>query len=309
MNLTLNSKYSNKKYFFVFICFFVFSVKWSLIYSQNQKTVVLKVKQDTWIDNRPAEINRNFEFDKKLEIRSLTYSGTPGTARSLVEFEFDSLPKGAQVKSAYLSLYYYLDTPQSHYQRGENGFEIRRIVSPWDAKSITWTNKNYLLDVNKAVFVDASVSPSQSYPSIDITNLVVDYLKDSLSSGFEMRLTTELPQRAVFLCSSKHPNVSFHPTLTIVYELPTKVESIPADIFNISYFDRKINIRSNSAVDYYNEMQVCIYDFAGNLLFSKNCMLSESNECLLDVSEVALGYYFVQIKVSGRVYRKKVFFN
>lgn len=148
-----------------------------------------------------------------------TNSGTDVWARGLLEFDLSSIPHGATIISASLSLYYSSDSPNDGHSSlsGSNESVLQRITSSWDEHSVTWATQPSTTDTN-AVTLAESTSLDQDYPDIDVTALIQDMINNpSTSYGFMFRLVTEIKYRSMLFASSDHPDPAKHPKLVITY--------------------------------------------------------------------------------------------
>lgn len=156
-----------------------------------------------------------------------TVSGVPGSHRSAIDFDLSSLPANITVLSATLSLYQNPTSGNGQHSNlsGSNVSWIQRISSPWDENVATWNNQP-ATDTTNRVEVPQSTSPGQDYPTIDVTNIISDILKDP-STGFGMMimLQTEQYYRSMIFASSDNANASLHPKLEVIYQQDCWVNS------------------------------------------------------------------------------------
>jgi hypothetical protein len=150
-----------------------------------------------------------------------TIFGSPLAIRGLVDFDLSSLPLGATVQSAFLTLY---NNPNSQngnangqhvHSSGSNESVLQRITSPW-TEDVAWSNQPTTTTQNEVTLAQ-DTNPNQNY-ILDVTNLVQDIVANPSSSyGFLLKLKTETPFRLLTFASSDHPNASLHPKLEICY--------------------------------------------------------------------------------------------
>lgn len=154
-----------------------------------------------------------------LPVSAWTHNGMPAITRALMQFSLTVLPKGAQIKSALLTMFYYptdsIDLTYHSNLSGSNASVIKRIVSPWTEDGVNWSNQPYITDTNQ-VFVPQSTSPTEDFV-IDVTNLVIDAGEKGDSVGFLMRLITEKYYRALVFASSDNSDSTKWPKLEIEY--------------------------------------------------------------------------------------------
>lgn len=159
-----------------------------------------------------------------LAIEAWTQNGSNRIQRSLIDFDYSSIPSGASITSALLTLY--ADTtydysagsvPLGHSQlSGSNAWNLTRVTSAWDEQTVTW-NTMPSIDSKSYLSLPASTSASEPY-SIDVTTFVKDEIANpTIYYGFLLNLVTEIPYRAVYFYSSDDSHTELHPKLVINY--------------------------------------------------------------------------------------------
>jgi len=157
-------------------------------------------------------------------IEAWTQGGSNRIQRSLIDFDYSTIPAGATITSAKLTLY--ADTtynysagsvPPGHSQlSGSNAWNLARVTSAWDEQTVTW-NTMPSIDAKSYLSLPASTSASESY-SIDVTTFVKDEIANpTIYYGFLLYLVTEIPYRAVYFYSSDGSYAALHPVLAIEY--------------------------------------------------------------------------------------------
>ena len=170
----------------------------------------------------PTENSASFNY---LAIETWTVAGETNIARTLIDFDYSSIPSGATIIKAVLTLY--ADTtddlsggvyPPGHQQHGGGGnsCKLNRITSPWNKQTVTWQTMPTIED-SASILLPASTSDSEPY-SIDVSN----YVKDQLASpglyyGFLIRLVTEQVYNGLFFYSSQDSHTALHPKMVIEY--------------------------------------------------------------------------------------------
>jgi hypothetical protein len=180
------------------------------------------VGKDAEVFSRQPTQNLNGQV---LRSNHWTFSGSPGVIRGLIDFDLNSLPQNANIKSAYLSLFS-PDSNITEFHTGENNSSyLSRIIEPWSETLVTWNNQPKTTEVNR-VSLEKSIAERQDYLDINVTNLIKDQIKNKDKSfGFMLSLQDEsvVFNRMAF-CSSDNLNPLKHPSLEVCYSDPTNIE-------------------------------------------------------------------------------------
>lgn len=149
----------------------------------------------------------------------------PGTEQqSLLDFDYSSLPSGATINEAYLTLYadtnnYYGSNPvKGHFvSAGSNAWILRRVLASWNESTVTWNTLPVSDAVNQQL-LPASDSSSQTY-RMDVTALVKDQLQNpSAYHGFLILLQdASLAYCYTVFGSTRHQDSSLRPKLEVKY--------------------------------------------------------------------------------------------
>ena len=235
------------------------------------------------------------EFDAS----AWTIFGSPFTIRSLIDFDLSSLPLGATIQSAQLTLYNNPDAQNGYangqhvHESGSNEAVLQRIISPW-TEDVAWSNQPLTSSQNEVTLVQDTNS-YQNY-ILDVTNLLQDIIDNPSSSfGFLLKLKTETPYRFLAFASSDHPNESIHPKLEICYSdlLILKIPELQSN--SISVFPNPtsglINVElKNLNTDFSSNNSFVLFDALGNKVFENtNCSKSSLS---FDVSNLQSGMYY-----------------
>jgi hypothetical protein len=185
-----------------------------------QTTLTLQPSGATGKDALITSLNPTLNAGTHAEYDALAWTngGNPVTFRSLVEFDLSSIPVGATIMDAELTLYSYNSPANGQHSTmsGSNAAYLQRITSTWDESTVTWNTQPSVTTTNQASLA-ASVSPSQNY-NIDVTNMVVDMINNpGTSFGFRISLVTESAYRSLVFASSDNATSSLHPKLVITY--------------------------------------------------------------------------------------------
>jgi hypothetical protein len=172
----------------------------------------------------------NFGNSSDFTSSGWTFSGNDSDVRGIIEFDLSSMPASALITSAYLSLYYNpnpssTDTGHS-ILTGSNESIIQRVITSWDETTVTWDNQPSTTSLNQ-VTLPQSISQTQDYTNIDVTNMVQDMVDNPATSfGFLLRLVDETPYKQLTFASSDNMDPNILPKLEINYLDLTSVELV-----------------------------------------------------------------------------------
>ena len=197
-----------------------------MVFSTNGQTILTlqpdgNLGKDAFISSNNLEVGQgnSTEFDAG----AWTIFGSPLTIRSLIDFDLSSLPFGATIQSAQLTLYNNPNAQNGYangqhvHESGSNDAVLQRIISPW-TEDVAWNNQPTTTSQNEVTLAQDTNS-NQDYV-LDVTSLLQDIIADpSNSFGFLLKLNTETPYRLLAFASSDHPNSALHPKLEISYTL------------------------------------------------------------------------------------------
>lgn len=172
--------------------------------------------EDSYISSHYPTTNPS--NDKGLEVVSWTENGNWFTRKSYIKFDYSSIPAGATIKKATLTLH--PDTLRwigGHSTLdGPNNWFLRRVTSDWQESTITWNNQPND-DVSTQLSLPGSTSYKQTF-TIDVTNFVKDEITTPATAfGFMMQLANETNYNGLSFASSEHTSSNLRPTLEIEY--------------------------------------------------------------------------------------------
>ncbi len=244
--------------------------------SLDCQTLILQPDASTGKDARIFDFEPNENFGNQTWIRTAAHTndGTPTKHRSLIDFDLSSIPSGATVTSAYLSVYQN-DAIEPNFDDRAKEFEILRITESWNEQTVTWNNQPATTDVNKVVVQDNMNSP-EDYPDMDVTELIKDMVANpNRGHGFMLQLTSEINYQNLWFGSSETADASVRPKLVIDYCVEDDCEKIN----NVWAFGKNVVmdfnndppiLSNNSLMDAFFEGCASISDESGNLLFYSN---------------------------------------
>ncbi len=201
--------------------------------------------------------DNNYEFYKNFMTTAWTNGGVPIINRSLIQFDFSTIPGGAHITEAKLSLYFaYNNSTNEHCdEAGSNECVLSRINEDWDESTVTWnTQPTYTSD--NEVILPHSIDPNQDYENIDVTALVQDMFEFG-NYGFFFKLKNESYYRRMTFGSGDNDDVFTHPKLVIYYTMETgSIPDVPTDL-SVSE-DTPLNIDLNWTDNATNESNYII---------------------------------------------------
>lgn len=251
------------------------------------------------------EPTMNYGEWPEVKTNAWTWDGTPGYQRSLIKFDLSSVPDGAIIESAALSLYA-LDEPSTQYHSGVNETFIQRITSEWDENIVTWSTQPTTTTTNE-VTLATSTSEYENYLDVDVKALIEDMLADpSHSFGFMFRLENEDIYRRMSFASSDNETVSKHPELEICYKLSTAISEIEKSN-GISVYPNPVsdNLTINLPVNVDDQsINVNIYNMNGQTVFTG--VYSASKTLELNLSQLFAQNYLISITIGDQIFTKMV---
>lgn len=171
--------------------------------------------KDSYVNSYYERLDSTYSFIAA----AWTYGGIEGVGRSFIQFDLPQLPDTISNFKAFLNLYY---NPTSNHvgHGGDNACKLERIIEHWTESGVSWHQQPAVSPEN-AVILPASSTSNQSYPNIDVTQLVLDmYANPESSFGFRLSLIEETIYRSMILASSDHKNPELWPSLVIRYNTP-----------------------------------------------------------------------------------------
>lgn len=147
-----------------------------------------------------------------------TNSGAQSDVRSLLRFQLELLPEGAEIIDARLSLYHDNESNELQHSSlsGPNTALLRRVIEPWEEQTVIWATQPSTTSADEVV-IPATTSPTQDVLDVDVTQLVIAMIENG-NFGFMLRLQDESYYRRMVFASSDHPNRDLHPKLVVTHQ-------------------------------------------------------------------------------------------
>ncbi len=137
------------------------------------------------------------------------------TLRSLIKFDYSSIPTNAFIDSSLLSLYWHHSTNVTG-QAGYNASLLQRIDSYWNL-SLSWGNQPTTTTVNQ-IILPTSTSTTQSYPRINVLPMVNDMITYG-NYGFFLKLQHEDSTACMYFASQYNTDSTVLPRMKVCYQL------------------------------------------------------------------------------------------
>jgi hypothetical protein len=263
------------------------------------------VGKDAFIDSRMSTNNYGNHID--FPSMAWTNGSTPVNARGLIDFDFSSIPSGATINSASLSLYSYNSPANGSHStlNGSNESVLSRVTSSWNENTVTWDNQPSITTQNQ-VFLAASVNSIQDYLNIDVTNLVQDMMNNpSNSHGFLLKLVTEEFYRRMIFASSDNSDPNLHPKLEVCYSLVSSVAEENNNNIALNVFPNPAS--QSITIDLSNFKQELVsIEISNNLGQIINHSTEKQSNVVVDVSDYVKGLYFVKVNFGDFIAIKKI---
>jgi hypothetical protein len=128
---------------------------------------------DTFVQDGTSA-DSNFGGNTGLQMGYRT--ATSRNSRILIKFDLSSIPPGAVVSSATLSIYME-STDES--ESGDRGYDIARVTADWSESTVTWNNQPSTAIKESTTTITANTT---GYKDFTVTQMVTDWLNGTYSN-------------------------------------------------------------------------------------------------------------------------------
>ncbi|MFN8143597.1 MAG: DNRLRE domain-containing protein [Bacteroidia bacterium] len=285
-----------------------------------QVTITLQPNSSTGKDAELASCGpcgysvRNFGTKQDFAAFAWTNGGNTSNARSILQFDLSSIPAGAVITSAVLSLYFNPNSAEGGHVSSflsTNSCYLQRITSNWNESTVTWNTMPSTTTLHQ-VTIPKTTSSTQNFPSINVTSLVQDMINNPTQSfGFMMKLKNEVRFNKMIFASSDHPTTNLRPKLVVSYVPPAVAEqtsSLSANSFYrnaTTYTDQlylypnparsTVNLNFNSETE--GVVSVQVMNITGKQMSMRSVFVTNGiNVIGFDVADWGKGMYFVNVR-------------
>lgn len=167
-----------------------------------------------------ATNDKNYGTTQDNQASAWTWNGgNKGERRSLIEFDFSSIPANATIIDAKLSLYHNANSGDDGHSQlsGSNEITVQKVTQAWKEDQVTWNNQPTTTTDNQ-VEVPKSTSSTQNY-EIVVKDLVQTMLGQGNNNGFMIQMVNKNHFRNVVFASSDNSIAALHPKIEIEYQV------------------------------------------------------------------------------------------
>lgn len=140
----------------------------------------------------------------------------------VIKFNLASIPAGAKIKDAKLSVYVF-----DNYYEGTNGPKsLFRLTKSWTGSTVTWstpwTTKGG--DFSATAVAKSTNTALNTWEDYAITATIKDMVENNGANyGFLFKFDSMTPARGASIRSSEASQTTQRPKLTVTYELPSSI--------------------------------------------------------------------------------------
>ncbi len=209
-------------------------------------------------NGNPTTQDANFSQSGVLLIDAWTSSGQLKISRSLMKWDFSTIPTGSTIQSATLQLFHNTNSATGNStEAGTNEAWVERITQAWDGATVAWSTQPPTTTVDRVQLPTDNpigVRNIQSDVSVDLTNIVQHFMDNPNDQhGIKISLATEEFYRRRTYFSSDYTDPTKHPRLILEYTTPVmatpNLQPEYCDV-ELGLEDRIKSIRINGATSY-----------------------------------------------------------
>ncbi len=209
-------------------------------------------------NGNPTTQDANFSQSGVLLIDAWTSGGQLKVSRSLMKWDFSSIPTGSTIQSATLQLFHNTNSSTGNStEAGTNEAWVERITQAWDGATVAWSTQPPTTTVDRVQLPTdnpVGVRNIQSDASVDLTNIVQHFMDNPNDRhGIKISLATEEFYRRRTYFSSDYTDPTKHPRLILEYTTPVmatpNLQPEYCDV-ELGLDDRIKSIRINGATSY-----------------------------------------------------------
>ena len=272
------------------------------------------------MDNAPADAASPGPGETSMIIADWTAGGNFYVWRTVLSFDLSSIPLGATIDTAYLSLWANPTSPSGNVGSPTygtaNAVGVYRVVDAWDTTTECW-NTQPGFGYTDGDTLSQSTSNTENYLNVNVTALVKNMLFYEGPYGFMLKHIQETtPYNSMIFYSPYQyaADTSVTPLLVITYT------TAPSGILNINNNKAALDIYPNPASAMVNikvvkgpteHIALTVSDCVGRTVATKNINENSTQvNVAIDVNDYAKGIYLVKLSNSnGDIVTKKLEVN
>ncbi len=156
---------------------------------------------------------------KDIPIEAWTRSSESLTIREIIKFDLSSIPQGAEISSATLSLYSDPNPVNGNMvdanYGNNNSMFVQQVTSDWSPATITWFNQPTVTTTDQVNIPTTALSFLDL--NLDVTAMTTKMIMNNANYGYYLRLQQESIYNSRIFCSSFNNDANKHPKLTVVF--------------------------------------------------------------------------------------------
>jgi len=209
--------------------------------SSVQKTVSLTPSKDAYLymTMKPGYeyyASTNFGSSNRFYSGEWSASNYKVNQRSVMDFDVASIPSGAVILEARLTLYSMSPQVNDDYRHSSSLIRpnsvyksnvscIERVTSAWTESTVTYSTQPATSSSHRLILPE-SQAYDQNYVDFDVTGMVQDMFNNPGESfGFMLRLENEIKYSRMAFCSRDHSDTARWPRLEVTYRIADKLSA------------------------------------------------------------------------------------